>query len=257
MYHGHIGTRVGHGRIHGTYATLIYMPMSVIAVVCFLPMMNANTDRPTAEDYRADYFTTLYGAAPAQTPADKLRDRLLRSLVRRYCDGGRLLEIGCGFGYFLETFDSQWSLYGTDISAHAARAASARLPHARFVAADVQDGIPFEGRFDVIVAVNVMEHLPDPRRGMAVIAEHLQPGGIFVAHLPTISSPLAAWFYERSYARDVTHVYRPSGAEFNALAESEGLETMLGVHFPFWPPALWNRLRPHPSYLAVFRRPDR
>ena len=219
-------------------------------------MIEADTtpERPTAADYKADYFTTLYGAAPAQTVADKLRDRLLRSLVRQYCAEGRLLEIGCGFGYFLETFDDRWSLYGTDISAHAARAAGDRLPHACVVAADVQDGIPFDGYFDVIVAVNVMEHLPEPQRGMAAIAEHLHSDGIFVAHLPTISSPLAGWFYERSYARDVTHVYRPSGDEFNALAEAEGLETLLGVHFPFWPPALWNRLRPHPSYLGVYRK---
>jgi SAM-dependent methyltransferase len=225
-------------------------------MVCFVAMTHADAtpDLPTADDYRSDYFTTLYGAAPAQTVADRFRDRLLRALVRRYHDPGRLLEVGCGFGYFLQGFDRTWALHGTDISAHAARVASARLPHAHVVAADVQDGIPFGGMFDVIVAVNVMEHLPEPRRGMQAISDHLRTGGIFVAHLPTISSPLAAWFYERSYARDITHVYRPSGAAFNALAQSTGMETLWSSHFPFYPPALWNRLRPHPSYLAVFRK---
>jgi hypothetical protein len=99
-----------------------------------------------------------------------------------------------------------------------------------------------------------MEHLPAPATAMAVIAEHLTPGGLYVAHLPTISSSLAAWFYERSYARDRTHVFRPSGLEFNALAVAAGMDVVQSLYSPFWPTALWSRLRPHPSYLAVFRR---
>ena len=210
--------------------------------------------RPTTQDYDATYFTTLYGGEPAQTVADRLRDALLRMLVRRYSSGGALLDIGCGFGYLLEGFDRGFLLHGSDISAHAVGVAARRLGRARMVVADVQDGIPFACPFDVILAVNVMEHLPQPEVALAAIARALRPGGIFVTHLPTISSPLAAWFYERSYARDRTHVYRPSGSEFNRLVEQAGFQALYARYFPFWPDALWRRARPHPSYLAVFRR---
>jgi SAM-dependent methyltransferase len=209
--------------------------------------------QPTARAYDAEYFTTLYGAMPAQTVADKGRDLLIRRLVERHSIRGRLLEIGCGFGYLLRRFHDDFDVYGTDISAHAAGFARRHVRGGRVVAADIQDGIPFVGRFDVILAVNVMEHLPAPAAAMAAIAEHLKPGGLFVAHLPTISSRLAGWFYARSYARDQTHVFRPSGQEFNALAIEAGLEVVQSLYFPFWPAGLWSRLRPHPSYLAVFR----
>jgi SAM-dependent methyltransferase len=213
-----------------------------------------DAQQPDARAYDARYFTTLYGAVPAQTLADKGRDMLIRRMVDRFGGHGRLLEIGCGFGYLLRRFHDDFDVCGTDISAHAAGFARRHVRGGRVVAADIQDGIPFAGRFDVILAVNVMEHLPAPATAMSAIAEHLTPGGIFVAHLPTISSPLAGWFYARSYARDVTHVFRPSGQEFNALAEATGLEAVRSLYFPFWPAALWSRLRPHPSYLAVFRR---
>ena len=123
------------------------------------PSREAN-GHPTARSYGADYFATLYGDMPAQTIADKLRDRLIRRLVYSYSYGGSLLEIGCGFGYLLDLFDDRFIRHGTDISAHAIAAARRRLPDAALVVADIQDGVPFRGPFDTVVAVNVMEHLP-------------------------------------------------------------------------------------------------
>lgn len=218
-------------------------------------MNNATqTQRPVAGDYGANYFETLYGAIPAQTIVDKLRDRLLRSIVYRYMQGGRLLEIGCGFGYLLGGFDTRFQCYGTDISAHAIGAAQRSLPDARLAVADIQDGVPFRETFDSVIAVNVMEHLAEPAQAMTAIAAHLRPGGLFVAHLPTISSPLAKWIYARTYASDSTHVYRPSGAEFNQLIEDAGFTTLQARYFPFWPAGVWKKLRPHPAYLGVFKR---
>lgn len=215
-----------------------------------------NAHQPTSADYGDSYFTTLYGAAPRQTPIDLGRDRLIRRYVERYASGGRILDIGCGYGYLIGGFGPWWQLHGSDISAHAAAMAQQRLPHARIVAADIQQGIPFTGAFDAILAVNVMEHLPEPQRAAEAIAGSLRRGGIFVAHLPTISSALAGWIYARTYEADPTHVYRPSGAAFCRLVEAAGFRTLHALHCPFWPAPLWQALRPHPAFLAVFERLD-
>ena len=214
--------------------------------------------QPTFADYGDNYFATLDGEAPAQPPIDRGRDWLIRSLVAKYADGGRLLEIGCGFGYLLSGFHrtvpDKWQLHGTDISAHAAAVAQRRLPQAAIVAADIQQGIPFHGRFDALIAVNVMEHLPAPTTAARAVADAIRPGGIVVAHLPTISSQLSGWIYARTYESDPTHVYRPSGEEFNRLFEQAGFRTLEARYCPFWPSALWQWLKPHPAYLAVFER---
>lgn len=218
--------------------------------------------RPTPDDYGDDYFATLYGALPRQTPIDIARDRLIRQLVLRHVSGGDLLEIGCGFGYLLGSFaggaGGHWRLHGTDISAHAAAMAQRRLDmtgsSAHVLAADIQQGIPFRRRFDVVIAVNVMEHLHDPAAAVRAIHAALRPGGLVVAHLPTISSALAGWIYARTYESDPTHVYRPSGAQFNQLFETAGFRTLHALYCPFWPAPLWQWLKPHPAYLAVFQR---
>lgn len=214
--------------------------------------------RPTVADYGGDYFTTLYGAVPRQTAIDIARDRLIRRLVERYVGGGRLLDIGCGFGYLLGSFGNavagRWRLHGTDISAHAATVAQRRLPHAHVIVADIQQGIPFQGRFDALIAVNVLEHLPDPQVAVRAIAAAVRPGGVVVAHLPTINNGFSRWIYAHSYERDPTHVYRPSGTELNRLFEQAGFRTLASLYCPFWPAPLWRLLKPHPAYLAVFER---
>jgi SAM-dependent methyltransferase len=195
-----------------------------------------HSKQPTFADYDDAYFATLYGDIPGQTVIDVGRDRLIRRLVRYYSNGGRLLEVGCGFGYLLGGFDGRWQLFGTDISA------------------DLQQGIPFRTRFDVLIAVNVMEHLPDPQSAAEGIAQAVRPGGIFVAHLPTINNALNHWIYARTYESDPTHVYRPSGAEFNALFEAAGFRTLHALYCPFYPSRVWQAIKPHPAYLAVFER---
>jgi SAM-dependent methyltransferase len=216
--------------------------------------VQSNGKTPTAVDYGDAYFTELYGSVPGQSVIDRARDRLIHALVTRYVDGGRLLEIGCGFGYLLSRFDRRWQLCGTDISAHAAAVAQHRLPHAHVVAADIQQGVPFSGQFDVALATNVVEHLPNPQPAAHHFAAAVRPGGLLVVHLPTINNRFNRWLYGYTYERDPTHVYRPSGAEVNQLFEGVGFRTLHALYCPFWPAPVWRALKPHPAYLAVYER---
>lgn len=209
---------------------------------------------PAAVDYGDRYFERLYGSVPKQTWIDRLRDRIIHGMVTRYHDGGRLLEIGCGFGYLLARFDRSWQICGTDISAHAAAVAQHRLPHGHIVAADIQEGVPFGGSFDVTLATNVVEHLPNPQQAAQHFAEAVRPGGLLVVHLPTINNRFNRWVYSFTYERDPTHVYRPSGAQVNQLFEDAGFRTLHALYCPFWPSAVWQSLKPHPAYLAVYQR---
>jgi SAM-dependent methyltransferase len=164
-----------------------------------------------------------------------------------------LLDVGCGYGHLLERFRDLYELHGVELSEHAAARARALLPRAHVLRADLQRGLPFRERFDVVLAINVVEHLPDPRSGVAALRDALVPGGLAVIHLPTINGPVSRGIYRFAYAGDPTHVYRPSSREARDLFEAGGFSLLEGSHAPHSPWMLAG-LRWHPAYLAAFRR---
>lgn len=212
---------------------------------------------PEGSSYSQEYFAMSRSGEGAKGLVDTVRDRFIRRQVLRRVPGGRLLDVGSGLGLFMETMHPQFHLHGVDISAHAVEAASTRLPHAHHRVASLLEGLPDDGPFaepfDVISAINVVEHLEDPAAGVKAIRERLRPGGLFVMHLPTIGNRVQARLYAGSYAHDPTHIYRPSAAQVSALVEGAGFRQEFGTFAPFVAAPLWRALPWHPAYLGIYR----
>jgi len=88
-----------------------------------------------------------------------------------------LLDFGCYAGAFLAALPAGAERYGVEVNAAAAAQAVRRA------AARVEcslDAFEPERRFDVIVAMDVVEHLPSPRALLARLLARLNPGGLLV-----------------------------------------------------------------------------
>lgn len=112
--------------------------------------------------------------------------------VRRHLPRvGRLLEIGCGEGTNMEVLAQdagEW--FGCDLSELAARRAVAR--GAVVIVADAER-LPFApGSFAAVVAISVIEHLPDPESVIERAIEALAPGGRLLILSPQYGGPLGA-----------------------------------------------------------------
>jgi SAM-dependent methyltransferase len=127
------------------------------------------------------------------------------------------------------------------------------VPGAAVATADIEHPLPFAQSFDVILAINVVEHLRDPEAGLRTIRDSMVPGGLLVVHLPTINGPVSRLIYSFAYSKDPTHIYRPSGKEVRLLIESAGFDTL---EWSFAPHKRWlgSELGWHPALLAAFRR---
>jgi SAM-dependent methyltransferase len=215
------------------------------------------------ENAGIDYFSALYGATsdegePQQTAIDRWRDRLIAKSYRKHSltplAQSDVLDVGCGYGWLLDAFEGARSLSGVDIAHHAVEQATKRKPERFFKQGDAQAPVPFAQKFDLILAINVIEHLPDPEAGISSISNAVKPGGIVIVHLPTITNWFTRWGYSKLYDSDPTHIYRPTGQTVRKMFEQQGFETLRDSYLPHIFPALTKLWPLHPAYFATFRK---
>ncbi|WP_166741716.1 class I SAM-dependent methyltransferase [Cumulibacter soli] len=207
------------------------------------------------QEYAATYYDFSRPTDGVKHRVDGWRDWVLRRQIRRRLprrSPGRLLDVGCGLGLFLESMSAEFDLWGLDVSEYAIARCRQRLPAATFDCGSLSDGIRFSVKFDVVTAINVFEHLQDPARAADAVRSRMTTGGLLITHLPTIGNRLQRALYRGSYDQDPTHIYRPSGTAFTELISAAGFRCVASAYAPFVPMPVLRRVPAHPAFLAVF-----
>ena len=148
--------------------------------------------RPGAEEmsnlYRESYFASHFeGVLPPDS--DGMRRRLSQERHRvkffgRHKRAGRVLDIGCGRGYFLQACRLRgYDVTGFDVSDDAA--ASVRETLGLPVATgEMREGLFAQGSFDVVTMWHSLEHTRDPRVPLVFALKWLSVDGILVVEVP-------------------------------------------------------------------------
>jgi SAM-dependent methyltransferase len=132
---------------------------------------------------------------PGQVNDDLWSEHVARyAYARRYAEGRRVLDAGCGTGYgSAELAQSALVVTGIDVAPQAIGFARATypIPSLRFLVASCAV-MPFpENAFDLVVAFEVIEHLPDHRAFLQECARVLTHHGLFI-----VSSPNRKYYAE-------------------------------------------------------------
>lgn len=115
------------------------------------------------------------------------RYRELLAGFERYRERGRIFDMGCGAGYFLEEAGALgWAPHGSNVGEHSI--AMCREKGLDVVEAPVPDGAFPDGHFDVATAFEVFEHLRDPGPEARSLARLLRPGGLLYCTTPNYDS---------------------------------------------------------------------
>lgn len=99
----------------------------------------------------------------------------------------RLIDVGCGIGYFLEVAKRRgWEVYGTEFTEEAVKICEAK-------GANMQLGVlnpaNYEaGSFDVVCSFEVIEHINNPRTELTHFHQLLRKGGLVYCTTPNFNA---------------------------------------------------------------------
>ena len=148
---------------------------------------------------------------------------------------GRVLEVGCGTGDTLNAIRQQgrcdWAA-GIELAGSAAAVAKNKLD--MLIEGNIETlDLPFEdASLDVILCLDVLEHLVDPWKVVKKLDKALKPGGVLIASIPNVRHCrlifpllfLGKWEYRDSGILDKTHLRFFVRESAIALMASSGLK---------------------------------
>ncbi len=197
----------------------------------------AGHDRPAYRDYQIEignYYLTNY--------------------VRLFAKGNKILDIGCAEGGVLEAFEKYgFDCTGLEYSEHrieyAKEASSKKI---KFIQGDIERK-KLESQFDVVLMLDVIEHLGKKREALENIKQSLFPDGVCIVSFPPFRSafgghqqvmssflqfiPFLHLLPEKTYLWLLEHIEKKNVASFFrnyktgiTISQFEKLISQLGFH---------------------------
>jgi SAM-dependent methyltransferase len=151
------------------------------------------------------------------------RRRIVTSLNKKQ-KGGRLLDIGCSTGLFLNELrrTGLWEVWGNDTSEYAVKIAKDQYQLEVFQGSVIQANYPTVF-FDVVTLWDVLEHLPDPAVTLREISRITKPESYLILRLPNYDSFDSKLFGQAWAGLDVPrHYYVFSKRNIERLLDTNG-----------------------------------
>lgn len=162
--------------------------------------------------YRPEYYDAVYPNYAKQNPDYKYQ-HYLNMALKHHPQAQNWLDFGCAHGRFLNFLKSNsslsaHSLFGTDINPLAIEQAKSIFGETQIrLGGKAALETPWE-TFDVISALDVLEHLPDLDETLEAFQAQLNPKGILLAVMPVYDGPLGPIVHLLD--KDPTHIHKKS-----------------------------------------------
>lgn len=196
-------------------------------------------DAETAQRRYSDAYYAGGSASRFRVPAaDRIMQQFRRRRARALANalggvtGKRILDVGCGRGHTLLALRRMGAdVFGTQLSAPAARAAAGLLGADRVFIGELEHAGYGPASFDAVTLWHVLEHVREPFRVLTQIARILKPDGLLYVEVPNAGGWTARSYGVDWLAYDIAHhVSHFTPATLTALARRAGLTVAREVH---------------------------
>ena len=203
--------------------------------------------------YGPSYFIQRYPSAQAR----EVMYRLERARLYEFKRGGRILDIGCGLGGFLDCLDDRWEKHGIEPSDFAAAASRQKGINVQKWNTDWPLTWGDEC-FDAIVLRGTLQHLDRPMFILWQAHRMLKPGGLLAVTATPNTGSLCFRLFQQIPALDpARNFWLVSDGELVNALKNCGFETTQLV-YPYWGTPYAHPLRDCLRFIAAllgFYRP--
>jgi len=204
--------REGPDQIYAIRETWIYRRCSNCGLVSLRPMPDETTLR---HYYNADYSVPATRYARGM---ERSAPFMLAGLRERFSRRGKLLEIGCSYGLFLDAARQDgWDVTGIELDDHAAACGREKLGLRVFSGTLESESSRLDPPYDAIVSFHVIEHVRDPVGFLRLCRRLIQEDGVLILKTPNVASWIAettgahwAWLSPPAHL----HLFSPQALEF-------------------------------------------
>jgi SAM-dependent methyltransferase len=175
-----------------------------------------------AKYYPNDYWGGVPSAEWIQaSQADKTE--FVNSCLLR---GGRILDVGCGAGFFLRALDERlWQSYGVEIGAAAAQAAGQALGREKIFQGTLLEANFADDFFEALTFWSALEHTNEPKANLLEARRIIKTGGTLIVQVPNIASYQANLFKGDWFSLDAPrHRYHFNLQTLQSLFAATGFE---------------------------------
>ncbi len=145
---------------------------------------------PTTEELVRHY--EQYSREDYLSPVTVKRYDELLAVFEKYRRTNRILDVGCGVGYFLQHAASKgWEVYGTEFTDAAITSCEAKGIRMKQGALSTDWYEP--GSFDIITSFEVLEHINNPVPEVRNFHTLLRPGGVLYFTTPNFNCFERVW----------------------------------------------------------------
>lgn len=152
---------------------------------------------------------------------------ILESLLEMGIEQPRICDLGSGAGWLAGILSAFGPTVGVELSPDAVELARVRYPGAEFVCADATEWEPKPGSFDVVVSQEVLEHIFEKPKYLAVARKALRAGGYLLMTTPNLDVLNAIPKSEREAIWEIQPVELPVNREqLNGLVRDAGFRVV-------------------------------
>jgi len=150
---------------------------------CGLVFRNPRPSYEVIKEYYKEDYSNIFHEEKIKSYREGIFRHFLAKAIKSKA-GGRLVDVGCGYGAFLKLAKDQgWEVYGVELSPDACQYARKNLGLDVFCG-DLKEASFPENHFDVVTFWNVLDHTTNPWEQLLETKRILKDNGLLFIRLP-------------------------------------------------------------------------